>query len=678
VPSEGRLSPLSETAHCLVACRPAFLALVLCLVLANCEPARRAPAPPPSETVELATCLRQEAILSLTAAQKEACRLQLEKLLETRGKDPGTDWASFQLGRFYMEKMDFSSAYQVFSLFPTDYPASPKRWLARLHLGICLYFLGRFQDSLEVLQKLAADPKQDSQTIEIFRYMAEDYAAMRNLPSALAWFQRSESLMTDEAARQKLQKRVLEILGQGWPTESLRQAANLFPEGFFAEAVRFGSAASAYADGQPRLAKGYLYRLSDKHPDDVFTPQVAALLDRISSESLPEVCAVGCLLPLSGKFGKFGTMVLDALLLAARAFQPQDSGSAIRLIVRDTRGNPQMAVAMLRELAKDGEVVGIVGPLLTAEALACAGEAGKLMLPMVTLSQREDVARAGGYVFVNGLTLNQQVDALVKHAVNTLGFSRFGLLYPANSQGKLAHDLFIRKVQEAGGRVSSSISYGTQEADFQQEIRLLVGDAYLPKDPGKGGGNQGERTSRSRNSTEDGSGSAESQPGAQEADKRPPLPFEALFIPDDYLKISLIAPYLAFYDIRGIVLLGTSAWNSPLLVQRAGEYLQDAIFVDGFFAGSRSLAVADFVEEYLTTFGREPGLLEALGYDSLMILDEAFLRAQPKTRTGLRDSLAGIRGYPGLTGNTRFDRNGCARKNLFLLTIQDDRIQEIN
>ena len=75
------------------------------------------------------------------------------------------------------------------------------------------------------------------------------------------------------------------------------------------------------------------------------------------------ICTVGCLLPLTGKYGRFGKSVLDAMLLGARAFQsPEGKGSSIRLLVRDTQGEPEVAVEQLRELAEDPNVVGIVGP----------------------------------------------------------------------------------------------------------------------------------------------------------------------------------------------------------------------------------------------------------------------------------------------------------------------------
>ena len=63
-----------------------------------------------------------------------------------------------------------------------------------------------------------------------------------------------------------------------------------------------------------------------------------------------------------------------------------------------------------------------------------------------------------------------------------------------------------------------------------------------------------------------------------------------LHVPEIYGKDDKAGVYLqedlgdlALFDLEEILLLGTSAWNSDHLVEQAGEYIRNAIFVDGFF-----------------------------------------------------------------------------------------------
>jgi ABC-type branched-subunit amino acid transport system substrate-binding protein len=163
-----------------------------------------------------------------------------------------------------------------------------------------------------------------------------------------------------------------------------------------------------------------------------------------------------------------------------------------------------------------------------------------------------------------------------------------------------------------------------------------------------------------------------------EAEEEPLMPpFQVLFIPDHYRKVALIAPHLAFYEVNEITLLGTNAWNSTQLVELAGEYVRDAIFADGFFAESNMAYVREFVEEYLRAFQTVPRVLEAQGYDSLLMLEDSFLQAQVKTRDQVREALAGMEGYPGLSGYTSFNEDGSANKRLYILSIIGNDIQQI-
>ena len=83
----------------------------------------------------------------------------------------------------------------------------------------------------------------------------------------------------------------------------------------------------------------------------------------------------------------------------------------------------------------------------------------------------------------------------------------------------------------------------------------------------------------------------------------PPKPnpgFEALFIPDSAFRVAMIVSQLAYYDITGIRLLGTSGWDSPELLKTDPEHLQGAVFVDGFFPNSFRPEVNAFIESFYT------------------------------------------------------------------------------
>jgi len=637
----------------------------------------------PTSFEGLDKCLKQ-ALPSEDAEAKQRCVYLLERFLDEKADEPEGGEAAFRLGQLYLETGDYSAAYHIFQSYPEEHPEGRRQTKARLYLGVSLYFLDNPTDSLDVLHALAEDPDAVRWEREIFRYIAEDYVKLERLPSALTWYARCYESMEEDAGRERLEDRILEVMCVGWEAEALQAATELFPEGFFAEAIQLGVTATCVQKGQLRLAEDNLLRMSAQHPDDVFTRHVHSLLTRMTREGEPRTCTIGCLLPLTGKYGRFGTSVLNAMLLGARAFEsPEATGSSIRLLIRDTRGDPEVAAQQVRELAEDPRVMGIVGPLRAAVAFACAREAQELSVPMVTLTQREEVASVGDYVFQNGLTVRQQVETLVEFVMEEMGFASFAVLYPNDAYGKLSRDLLENKVLEMGGEVVSVVPYEDGETDFQDEIRLLVGQEFLQEMRRREKEREREkRVEEGFEVTLEGEGSEGAAQGGEaelDEEEEEPLmpPFQVLFIPDHYRKVALIAPHLAFYEVNEITLLGTNAWNSTQLVELAGEYVRDAIFADGFFAESSIAYVREFVEDYLRAFQTVPRVLEAQGYDSLLMLEDSFLQAPVKTRDQVRDALARMEGYPGLSGYTSFNEDGSAKKRLYILSIIGNDIQQI-
>ncbi len=667
-------------------CSGLLLIALTALYLAGCRGAKVAHRPSPSFE-GLKDCL-DPAAPSQDEQAKRHCVTLLERFLDAEPDHPGADDAAFRLGQLYLETGDFAAAYHLFHGFSEEHPTARRQTEARLYLGVSLYFLDNPTDSLDVLHALAEDPKAASLSEEIYRYLAEDYVKLENLPSALTWYARCYESTEEGEDRDRIRDRILEVLTIGWEPDALQAAVRLFPEGFFSEAIQLGVVATCIQRGQLRLAEDHLMRMSVQHPEDVFTAHIQALEDKMAEAGQPRICSIGCLLPLTGKYGRFGEGVLDAMLLAARTFRsPEEKGSSIRLLIRDTQGNPEVAVERVKELAEDPNVVGIVGPLRAAVAFACANEAQKLGIPIITLTQREEVARAGDYVFQNGLTIRQQVDTLVDFVMDEMALSSFAVLYPKDSYGMLSKDLLEKKVLDMGGEVVSSVSYEKGETDFQDEVRLLVGPEFLrevaQREKEREQERLGEEGLDGRAAGEDGEGAqagieAGGAPDEEGTEEEPVLPpFQVLFIPDHFRKVALIAPTLAYYDVNEITLLGTNAWNSNQLVELAGEYVRDAIFADGFFAESNMPYVREFVEDYQRAFQTEPRVLEAQGYDSLLMLEDSFRQAAGKSREQVRDALAHMEGYPGLSGYTSFNEDGSAKKRLYILSIIGNHIQQI-
>jgi ABC-type branched-subunit amino acid transport system substrate-binding protein len=155
--------------------------------------------------------------------------------------------------------------------------------------------------------------------------------------------------------------------------------------------------------------------------------------------------------------------------------------------------------------------------------------------------------------------------------------------------------------------------------------------------------------------------------GGEEA---PPLiDFDAVFIPDTYQRVAMIAPQLAFHDVLGVRLIGTRLWHSPKLIEMAKNYIQGAVFSSGFAVESENPKVLGFVTDYKNNFGETPKILAANGYDTICLLKTIFAEDNLRTRDNLREALLEAPVFEGVTGSFSFDAEGEALKTPLLLTI---------
>ena len=332
-----------------------------------------------------------------------------------------------------------------------------------------------------------------------------------------------------------------------------------------------------------------------------------------------------------------------------------------------------MAVAAVRDLVLDQRVAAIIGPLSRVAAEAAAEEAQNLWVPIITLTQKQGVNNIGSFVFRSFLSNEQQTKTLVEYAVLELGYRRFAMLSPNDSYGTRLVQLFWDELDRLGAEVRGVEFYDPSQTDFADQIKKLVG-LYYPR-PESEITDESIQVMDTQNLTKESEAVAPAGPTEEE-----PLPivdFEAVFIPDGYSQVGLIAPQFAYYDVTGIRMLGTNLWNSPKLVEMAAPYLQGAVFVDGFFAGSSLPLTNQFVLRYQQFFGENPGYPEALAYDTMRLLVKALHQPGVTSRPLLRDALLAIRDLPGVAGTASVGPEGEVNKPPFLISVYRRRMEEI-
>ncbi|MCU0576012.1 MAG: penicillin-binding protein activator [Desulfobacterota bacterium] len=348
--------------------------------------------------------------------------------------------------------------------------------------------------------------------------------------------------------------------------------------------------------------------------------------------------AVGVLIPLSGKWESVGQKILRGIMTAGEVFG-QGPGSNVQFVVRDYGNDEESIPSIIDELDRRHSVVGIIGPVgERASEIACR-EAQKRGLPAIMFTQAETPPLDGTYCFRNFLTIDMQARALLD-AARSMGITRFGVMSPDDHFGRTFSEKFQRLAPSYGIQVVKARVYPLQKTDYRQELTALF--SGLKKSPAKG------------------------QPGDM----------EALLVPDSAQNAAVIASYLSYLKIRNVRLFGPTLWDSPEFLKVGGRYVEDAVFLSGFFQGSIMSAPQDFSRLFQDTFHAQPSVWEASAYDAARMM-QGFLREHRPSRADLRAYLAGLRRFGGASGITSFSPDGTLEKSIHLLSVRSGVVYEI-
>ncbi len=364
-----------------------------------------------------------------------------------------------------------------------------------------------------------------------------------------------------------------------------------------------------------------------------------------------DMTSVGCILPLSGDFGPYGQQVLNGIELALGLFS--STASRYTLYIMDSRGIPELAAREASELVKKDHVAAVIGPLLNSTAQEAAYKLQGYGVPMVSLSQKSDITATGDYIFQDSLTPEDQAQNIVSYAMVSLGIKQFAVLYPESTYGEDMMRAFVKQVIGHGGMITALEGYSPAETDFKTQIKKLVGTYYLDL--------------RKQD--------IKKLPADQKDHPPPLIDFSAIFIPDYYEKVAMIAPQLLYYDINNVQLLGGNGWSGEGLIRMGGRYVDGAVYTDGFFTQGTAGNTGPFVDAYRSLFHSDPNILSALGYDTARIVTGALYDAV--NRMDIRNNLLGIKDFRGVTGVTSYSGSRVPVKRLYLLKVHGKKIVEV-
>ena len=148
---------------------------------------------------------------------------------------------------------------------------------------------------------------------------------------------------------------------------------------------------------------------------------------------------------------------------------------------------------------------------------------------------------------------------------------------------------------------------------------------------------------------------------------------DLFFLPAYYNDVGLIAQQARRQGITQ-TLVGSDAWSSPELVKLAEGAVEGAYFANHYAADIATPSARQFIEAYEKRYGSTPDDVAALTHDAFGLLVEALKLAKAPERQALRDAMALVKGYQGVTGEIRFvEGSGDPIKSAVIMQVKGER-----
>jgi len=151
--------------------------------------------------------------------------------------------------------------------------------------------------------------------------------------------------------------------------------------------------------------------------------ELAGAKDQVHSINL------GVLLPMRSNDVVLSQSLFNGIRLAVEEHNATPGAVPVRMVFRDSGGDPRRVAQAVAELANEEQVDAIVGPIFSSEAIAAAAAAEQHRVVLITpLATDEAVAKGKQHVFQANPTITLRGRQMARYAVQELGLRRFGVI----------------------------------------------------------------------------------------------------------------------------------------------------------------------------------------------------------------------------------------------------------
>jgi branched-chain amino acid transport system substrate-binding protein len=117
----------------------------------------------------------------------------------------------------------------------------------------------------------------------------------------------------------------------------------------------------------------------------------------------------------------------------------------------------------------------------------------------------------------------------------------------------------------------------------------------------------------------------------------------------------------------------TDVLHTPVFLELGGADTNGVLMTTAFTKDANDPKAAKFTEAYTKRFSKDPTGTAAMGYDAIYLMKWAYEKAGSKDKNKVRDALASVSGFSGVTGETKFNERGDDMRPFLVAVISNGK-----
>ena len=338
-------------------------------------------------------------------------------------------------------------------------------------------------------------------------------------------------------------------------------------------------------------------------------------------------------IPKVGEGTKYAAQMWLEDIQAAGGLDVGGKKYQVELVVEDNESKAESAVKANTKMIVEDQVLAIVGPQASKQAIPAGDVANNYKTPMISpWSTNPDTTKDRPYVFRGCFLDPFQGPVLANFITQEFGFTKAAVLYDVASDYPKGLAEFFKEAWEklhGPGSVVAFESFTTKDTDFSSQLTKII------------------------------------RSGAQ-----------VLFTPQYYNEVALIVQQAHELGWNNPI-VGSDSWGSAETVSLCGKDCYGLFFSTHYASAGATGATKIFIDRYEKQYGYVPDDVGALTWDSLGIVQQAIENCGKitgnieKDRQCVRDAMAKIKEFDGITGKMTFTEEGDPIKCAVIVRISD-------